>query len=220
MLTGLKNVLIAKTNERYKQLLQTRKLKKSVCPTGKLIQLEIGRRARNGGIHPLPKPSNWTVAACGKWLRDHSNLVSDDDVEFLTETLDDFFEKKLQKVGPIESPTSQPLRIDLKLMRLWHCIVDDSIREFFFSRDNSLTREELDKALHERIDTYYVKSANLFNNQDNIYYSQIFTDTGDELSTQYALPPPPANEFMTPDDVKTNLTTVRAKINIVSNRFL
>ena len=93
--------------------------------------MEIGRRARNSGIHPLPKPSNWTVAACGKWLGDHSNLVSDNDVEFLTETLDDYFEKKLQKVGPIESPTSEPHRIDLKLMRLWHCIVDDSIRNFF-----------------------------------------------------------------------------------------
>ena len=90
----------------------------------------------------------------------------------------------------------------------------------FFSRDNSLTREELDKALHERIDTYYVKSANLFNKQDNIYYSQIFADTGDELSTQYVLPPPPASEFMTPDNVKKYLTTVRAKVNIVSNVVL
>ena len=62
------------------------------------MQLEIGHRVRNDGIHPLPKPSDWTVAACGKWLRDHSNLVSEDDVEFLTEKLDEYSFKELEKL--------------------------------------------------------------------------------------------------------------------------
>jgi hypothetical protein len=106
------------------------------------LQSEIERRAKEKQLSPSPRPKNWNIEQCHKWLC--SNPIDEEkDVKFIKLGVARLEALLLSPQDDTQTSGSQ-WRGHLPYYRLLLVFTDDEIRRAYLNRANVLSREQID----------------------------------------------------------------------------
>jgi hypothetical protein len=193
-------------------------------PTQPIIVAEVFRRSKYHKKVP-PKCKNWTKCLLLEWLLENprKNL---DDVNFLIKEEESFRnvlaearkERETTSTEPTKPTKKSPWISNEPFLRLYHCLLDDAVKQAFLKKDDALTRQQLDaNKSDKRAPTYAELARDLFNDEEFRPVSQGLPDLHDDFAEEIPL----GLETMpiTADEVKNRLADSRAKLIVVSISF-
>ena len=197
--------------------------KKTFCPQKKDLQTEVGRRALTRGLPP-PKCNNWSVPKLCSHLQDHP-VTDIMDVAYLKKEVV-LFRTILQEAA-IER--SRMLRVSLlqtssqahwnqqTYMRFCHALADDSVKETFMHRHDTLNRPELDaRNSAERPPTFEEACAQKFNDPSFVPMSLGVPSLHEDFATPIPLDFDESIGLISPDQVKSRFADTKTKLTLVS----
>ncbi len=105
-------------------------------------------------------------------------------------------------------------------LRLYHCLIDDNIREAYVNRDNVMSRLELDgRNSDSRLLTFYEKVSIKYNDPNFNPVSEELNDLHDDYTSPIDLCYSGAPTPTTPNKIKDVLTNCRAKLTIIIDNW-
>ena len=165
-----------------------------IKPDAATLKLEITRRWKAYHFSGRqPRPANWKIQKCNQFLMANPIPSSEEvDLDWLASELDEW--NGIQQMTN-QSQQREDNRVihrswstDVPFLRLYHTLVDDSLRAAFGKAYAAKTREELDGRNSSLFQTFYEKASNHFNDPNWIPHSLILPDLHEDYTTSRPLP--------------------------------
>jgi hypothetical protein len=134
------------------QPIQEIQQQKIFCPKGKEFTAKITRQHLANGLpfSKIPQPNNWPKQASIAWLKAHP-IMAPDDIDFIRKEIIEF--ERLVTDDNLESSSKEELCCadawsgPLHYLQSYHVLIDDSIKEAYWNKDNKSQRDEIDAHL-------------------------------------------------------------------------
>ena len=189
-------------------------------PSSLVLHKEIQRRSGiDGGA--VPKSKNWSNPKLLQWLKE--NAITDaDDLKFVKAEVAAYRQLLLAAAAETKSQEDEAqLRWtgSKPHLRLYHVLIDDTVKDAYFHRNDVMTRQELDaRRSADRPPTFYEKAAALYNsatfNPTTACLPDLHSDFGRAIPLLASEAPIPVS----PDKIRAQLADARAKLTIVSKK--
>ncbi|MGH3053447.1 MAG: hypothetical protein ACRDL7_00540 [Gaiellaceae bacterium] len=203
-----------------KEPYKSSKARRKFLPTNVQYCEEVMRRWQvDPGNGPMPRPKAWKKEKLWKWLKDNP-IRHEEDVEYVTEQLRMFktHVESLCSGDPVARSQTRWYGPALWL-RLYHAIVDDSLRHSFTIRDNTDSRDVLDaRNSSARPPSFYEGVASLWSDVSFCPESLILPSLHGDFAVSIDLSLNSNAERLTAETAKSKMTEVRCKLMKVSGR--
>ena len=192
--------------------------KKSFLPESNndVLKREACRRAKLVG-KAKPKCSNWGKPALVKYLKE--NLPPENERIAITAQTTDLL-RHLQDRA--KQATNARLFYNL---RKTHALLDPSIRDLMVTRDDQLSRKDIDEGKGKKLHENYERAAELCNG-DTVYHSIVLADLGSPYDQVNALLPDKTKKVDAKDmkkhlaDLKNGICTVSSHCNFIFSSLI
>jgi DNA-directed RNA polymerase subunit L len=191
--------------------------KKEFTPSVKQLRVEIVRRSEALMVK-APRSSHYTKDRCYKWLMHHP-IVHQLDIAFLVEEEAKYKTKLEAAANEVKAKKTSNWVDNDPYLRLYHCLIDDTVKAAFLERDNVLNREELDaRKSDKRPKTFEQEAAELFNDATFAPRSLHLPSLHSEFNQTKILRLEDMPGVITPEEVKLRMADSRSKLMaVISN---
>jgi hypothetical protein len=191
--------------------------KKAFTPSVKQLRVEIMRRAAALQAK-APRNSHYTKDRCYNWLMQHP-IAHPVDIAFLVEEEAKFKTEVEEAVNEVKAKKTSNWVDNDPFLRLYHCLINDTVKAAFLERDNVLNREELDaRKSDKRPKTFEQEAAELFNDETFAPTSLHLPSLHSDFDQTKVLRLEDMPGVITPEEVKSRMADSRAKLMaVISN---
>ena len=160
-----------------------------IKPDAATLKLEITRRWKAYHFSGRqPRPANWKIQKWNQFLMANPIPSSEEvDLDWLASELDEWkgIQQMINKSQQREDDRviHRSWSTDVPFLRLYHTLVDDSLRAAFGKAYAAKMREELDGRNSSLFQPFYEKASNHFNDPNWIPHSLILPDLHEDYTT-------------------------------------
>jgi len=193
------------------------KKKSHFKPSSPVLHKEVQRRSGIAG-GAVPKSKNWKNPKLLEWLKE--NPITDaDDLKFVKAEVAAYRQLLLAAAAETkkqDDDANARWTGSKPYLRLYHVLIDDTLRDAYFHRNDVMNRAQLDaRKSTDRPPTFYEEAAALYNNQNFNPTTSSFPDLHSDFAEPISLPASEAPIPVNAEKIKLQLADARAKLTMV-----